>query len=298
MAQLTQLTQTQIDLIFTNKPERITKSFNLVTGMSDHNLTLVVRKLTKKRFLYRQEGKSFFNVIPKSPIGQFEEKLKHLDWNDVMQSGDLEQAFMYMMDSINTTKNEFSKNLYYSSKVHLPWLNEQLWRLMKQRDFALKAALKSKLPHDKRTFQNLRNKVVKELRQAKANYFIKLIDDSKGNSKLIWKKMDNIIKKENESAKNWIIQDKSKLMEDKEKIATIFYSFFLTSVQCLATKFGARLGVLEPINNETSAFTIENVSESVVLKIIDNLREDLGLKMFMILMHNFLKLINHFFVNL
>ena len=27
---------TQIDLIFTNKPERITKSYNLITGLSDH----------------------------------------------------------------------------------------------------------------------------------------------------------------------------------------------------------------------------------------------------------------------
>ena len=40
---------TQIDLIFTNKPERITKSYNLITGLSDHNLTLCVRKLTKNR---------------------------------------------------------------------------------------------------------------------------------------------------------------------------------------------------------------------------------------------------------
>lgn len=122
---------------------------------------------------------------------------------------------------------------------------------MKQRDLALKAALKSKLPHDKRKFQYLRNKVVKELRQAKANYFIKLIEDSKGNSKLIWKNIDKITKKENKSVQNWIIRDQSKLIEDKEKIATIFNSFFLNSVQCLARKFGVRSGVLEPINNET-----------------------------------------------
>lgn len=143
---------------------------------------------------------------------------------------------------------------------------------MKQRDLALKAALKSKLPHDKRKFQYLRNKVVKELRQAKANYFIKLIEDSKGNSKLIWKNIDKITKKENKSVQNWIIRDQSKLIEDKEKIATIFNSFFLNSVQCLARKFGARSGVLEPINNETPVFTNENVSESIVLKIIDNLK--------------------------
>ncbi len=112
---VTQSTQTQIDLIFSNKPERITKCYNLVTGMSDHNLTLIVRKLTKQRFLYKQEGKSFFNIIPKSLVGQFEEKLKHLDWNDVLQSGDIENAFNTMMDRVNNTKNEFSKNVSYSN---------------------------------------------------------------------------------------------------------------------------------------------------------------------------------------
>ncbi len=269
---VTQSTRTQIDLIFSNKPERITKCYNLVTGMSDHNLTLIVRKLTKQRFLYKQEGKSFFNIIPKSLVGQFEEKLKHLDWNDVLQSGDIENAFNTMMDRVNNTKNEFSKNVSYSNKINLPWLNEHLWKLMKQRDLALKAALKSKLPHDKRKFQDLRNKVVKELRQAKADYFIKLIDDSKGNSKLIWKNIDKITKKEHKAVHNWAIKDQSKLIEDKEQIAKIFNSFFLNSAQCLAMKFGVRSGALQPINDETPVFTIENVPESTVLKIFDNLK--------------------------
>lgn len=43
---ITSSSETQIDLIFSNKPERITKSINLLTGLSDHNLILVVRKLT------------------------------------------------------------------------------------------------------------------------------------------------------------------------------------------------------------------------------------------------------------
>ncbi len=50
---ITSSSETQIDLIFSNKPERITKSIHLLTGLSDHNLILVVRKLTKRRFLYQ-----------------------------------------------------------------------------------------------------------------------------------------------------------------------------------------------------------------------------------------------------
>jgi len=51
---------------------------------------------------------------------------------------------------------------------------------MKQRDHALKIALKSELAHDRSC---LHNKVVKELRKAKAKFFIDLINDAKGNSR-------------------------------------------------------------------------------------------------------------------
>jgi hypothetical protein len=56
---------------------------------------------------------------------------------------------------------------------------------MKERDYALKIALRSKLEHDRRSFTMLRNKVLKEIRQAKANFFINIIGEAKGHSKLI-----------------------------------------------------------------------------------------------------------------
>ena len=49
-AKLTQTSKTLIDLVFFNRPDRITKSINLLTGISDHNVTLMVRKLTRNIF--------------------------------------------------------------------------------------------------------------------------------------------------------------------------------------------------------------------------------------------------------
>jgi hypothetical protein len=56
---------------------------------------------------------------------------------------------------------------------------------MKERDHALKPSLKSKLEHDKHRFTMLRNNVMKEIRQAKANFLINIIGEANGNSKLI-----------------------------------------------------------------------------------------------------------------
>lgn len=82
--------------------------------MSDHNLTLIVRKLTKQRLFFRQEDKSCFNVKPKTLVGPFEDKLKHLDWNDVLQSDDIENTSNIMMTRVSETKNEFCKKTLFT----------------------------------------------------------------------------------------------------------------------------------------------------------------------------------------
>ena len=64
---ITRQTKTLIDLVFTNRPERITRTYNLITGLSDHNMTLTVRKLMKKRLQYfgkpDHEYNSFFRKV-------------------------------------------------------------------------------------------------------------------------------------------------------------------------------------------------------------------------------------------
>ena len=45
---ITKTSKTMIDLLFTNKADRIVKTYNFLTGLSDHNLVLFARKLTKK----------------------------------------------------------------------------------------------------------------------------------------------------------------------------------------------------------------------------------------------------------
>lgn len=59
---ITRKSETLIDLTFTNRKDKITKTYNLITGLSDHNMTLIVRKLTKKRLVHHKKNrKSNFN---------------------------------------------------------------------------------------------------------------------------------------------------------------------------------------------------------------------------------------------
>jgi len=62
---------------------------------------------------------------------------------------------------------------------------------MKKRDLALKTANRSKFSHDRQHFAILRNKVVKSLRKAKADFFLRIINDNeaRGNSQTIWNRL-------------------------------------------------------------------------------------------------------------
>ena len=58
-----------------------------------------------------------------------------------------------------------------NKKNTLPWLNIDIWNLMKKWDYALKLSFKSKLGNYRQKFIMLRNQVTKELRKAKAIFF-------------------------------------------------------------------------------------------------------------------------------
>ena len=63
---------------------------------------------------------------------------------------------------------------------------------MKNRDYLLKKVLKSGLDTDMRLFKNHRNRVVNELKKAKAYFFIDIIQQTKGNNHLLWKHINSL----------------------------------------------------------------------------------------------------------
>ena len=86
---ITNSTKTQIEQIFINRPERIFKSFN-ITGLSDHNLTLGARKLTKKRF-HPYLTENVFIGIPRGKQESFKNTVQQIEWDNVIRGTDSEE---------------------------------------------------------------------------------------------------------------------------------------------------------------------------------------------------------------
>ena len=114
---------TQIDLIFSNMPDRIIKSYNLITGLSDHNLTLIARKVNgKKVSSFSQRSDSM--RIPKSKTGDFKDAVQNIKWDDLLKSDDLEYISQGFTEKLHNTIQVFSKKFRNKNKrISLPWIN-------------------------------------------------------------------------------------------------------------------------------------------------------------------------------
>lgn len=82
-------------------------------GIFDHNMTLVVRKLTKQNLrMFINEHNLENTVVSKNKMPQFVNKLNNIDWNDVLQTKDLDNC-------CNTDKNmqNWLRNMHTSSNA-------------------------------------------------------------------------------------------------------------------------------------------------------------------------------------
>lgn len=166
----------------------------MVTGLSDHNLTLIARKLTKQRFNTPINKKPYRVGISKGNITEFENAIEGINWSDCLEGTDVEEKRQSVISAIQSVIHRFQKVIKtkHSQKRVLPWIKGDIWKLMKERDSALKTTNKSKINADRHTFVMLRNKVTKQIRKAKAKYFIDVINEAKGNTTAIWKRLKTL----------------------------------------------------------------------------------------------------------
>lgn len=143
---ITNSTRTLLDLIFTTKPDRITKISNLITGLSDHNFTLITRKLSKTRLNDRQISQNPHSspYIPKNNHEPLANELNNVPWSDIINWINTDQACDNLMTTIKHIISKFTRtsSCKENQKIKVPWINHTIWDLMKRRDSTLKRAVK------------------------------------------------------------------------------------------------------------------------------------------------------------
>ena len=99
----------------------------MVTGLSDHNLTLVARKLTSKRFSpYAREYESL--RIPRNKMDNFKSALQQIDWDDLLLGIDYEQDSQIFSKKVGSIIQQFNcKFRHKNNKNSVPWINADIF---------------------------------------------------------------------------------------------------------------------------------------------------------------------------
>lgn len=154
-------------------------------------------------------------------------ELNALDWSTIMDNENVHNCCKEVMNKAEGIISKFLKKPRQLKKRSLPWINEETKKLMKERDLALKKSVKSKLSSDINIFKSLRNRVIKTIRKAKTDYFIKTITEAKGSPLIMWKQINGIVKPSGKTSTIHELRNGEKQIRDWKQIAQEFNNFFV-----------------------------------------------------------------------
>lgn len=225
---ITEKSQTTIDLIITNQPQRINKCYSLTTGMcfADHNLILLHRKIHRRTIRHPQK----ITYIPKSAVGALDDDIAMTNWDSLFSLCNTDLIAAGLISTLTSLLQHHTKTTVITQKSRrYPWITNNIQQLMRTRDKALKQYLKSNSITDQLTFKQLRNKTLRSIRSSKANYFLQQSKCARGNPKKLWNIIDQLSGRTSNKDKITLSVDGSLVTEDTD-IANKFSEHFASIV--------------------------------------------------------------------
>ena len=180
---VTKQSATLIDHLATNKPEKISSSGVIHTGISDHSLIFAIRKINitikeKERTIEIRNMKKFNKELFLTDLANQPWEYLYFFGNNPDVTWEIWKELF--LEVLNKHAPIQSKKV----KTHkIPWLTCDIKAMIVKRDKLKKIAIMSGLETDWKNYRQIRNKTIKELRYAKANYYSNKIANQKPNPK-------------------------------------------------------------------------------------------------------------------
>ena len=189
---ITESCSSLLDHIITNNSDKIYQSGVLDIGLSDHLITFCSRKIIRGQI--GKHNTIQIRSLKNYSVHLFLSKLRNVDWSIVTTCSDVNEAWYKFKTIFSSILDEVApiKNVRIKTRTE-PWINSMILELIWKRDRLLHESNKNK--HNKelrKEFNLIRNKVQREIRLAKTNYFRDKIEENKGNSKGLWRQLKTI----------------------------------------------------------------------------------------------------------
>ena len=178
-------TDSGLDHIYSNKPERCSAIYLELTGGSDHKLlkfTRFAKSFTRKAKYVRK--RSFKNFKSE----EFVEAVKQLSWFDLYMCENPTKATEILTTKLTDLLDTMApvRTIQVRSK-YAAWLSDQTKAMLKLRDAAQATAARSKDPDDWREYKNLRNTATARMRSEKKSWEREKLDKAQHSSSTLWK---------------------------------------------------------------------------------------------------------------
>ena len=237
--------------------------------MSDHSLIYCVLKAGVPKATPRTiEYRSFKGFDENA----FIQDLENVSWHIVDDDSNINDAvltwnklFTEVADSHAPLKRRRVKG------TTAPWMNNKIAEAMRDRNYHLRKAQKSNSTYHWGMYRKLRNFVNREIKSSKSNYYCNLIEESKGDSSMVWKAVNEAFSSNVSSSIAQYIIASGVQYNDPKSIATVLNDYFASVGRLLAEKFSRSLNHVNPAKLNVSepvmvSFELRTVSHSFVLQ--------------------------------
>ena len=150
----------------------------------------------------------------------------------------------------------------------LPWIDDELRVLMRQRDWLHKKAIKSGDDDLWDIYRAARNNVNAELKRSKAEYFHGLCSNSKKHASQLWKHINELLSRNSKAVVESVCIGNSET-SDPESVAEVLNNHFISAAGVLpSTETEMELPASPTIS---TTFRIKTVTQDTVLELIRSL---------------------------
>ena len=150
--------------------------------------------------------------------------------------------------------------------VPLPWLNNKIREVIKDRDFHHRKAVKTNSVFHWACYRKLRNRVNRKAKTAKSKYYCDLILEAKGDSGKIWKAVNDVSSRKTKSSSPQCIVIEGVEHTIPASIASVLNCYFASIGRSLANKISAAAIFLVRSPTKLQSFSLYEVDEETVLK--------------------------------
>ena len=270
---ITANSSTIIDLTFVNHEFRQVHHGVAVVSVADHLLNYIVLGdyLDKSghKFIYCRNYKKLDSTL-------FHNAMQDTPWY-ILHNIDINESFKLFNIMFMSQIDKFAPYRKKCIKKNKdPWHRKEIDDLKKYRDFLHTNAITSGDFTDWEIYLDVKKQVNANIAEAKKQYFLNGICESRGNTSKMWKFLTRILPGKLNNVKFNVYDDSQNLVSDPKMVVSLFNSFFIDIGRNLASKI-APTGINYLIylrmmfGNIKSSFCFTSVSEEDVAKIINNL---------------------------